>query len=148
MKKVLLAAMIILYAAGGYAQIGMPKELTCTERALNFSFSLGTKWKISTPKMGPAEVTREEPDYFPFWSLKHNEVTPEAYLLSLFEMPFNVETIGHSINQKNYTALSYHNSFRVMDKPRYLFPGINFSSPIIYKILKPDFLVNSISYNQ
>ena len=134
MKKVLLTAMIILYAAGVYAQGAMPKELTCTERAFNFSFSLGTKWKISTPKMGPAEVTREELDYFPAWSLKHNEVTPE--------------TFGRPTNQQNYAALSYHNIFSVTDKPKYLLPGINFNPPIVYKVLNPGFLVNSISYNQ
>jgi hypothetical protein len=125
MKKVLLIAIIILYAAGVYAQVGMPKELTCTERAFNFSFSLGTKWKISTPKMGPAEVTREELDYIPAWSLKHNEVTPE--------------TFGHPINQQNYATLSYYNIFRVTDKPKYLLPDINFSPPIVYKVLNPDF---------
>src|ERR1700761_569119 len=127
MKKVLLTAMIILYAAGVYAQVGMPKELTCTERAFNFSFSLGTKWKISTPKMGPAEVAREETDYFPVWTLKHNGLTSETHLLSLFEMPFNTEVLSHPINQQNYTAL-----FKVVDKHPFLLPGINFSPPIIY----------------
>ena len=131
MKKVLLTAMIILYAAGVYAQGAMPKELTCTERAFNFSFSLGTKWKISTPKMGPAEVTREELDYFPGWYLKSNEVM--------------TETFGHPINLQNYSTLYNYNIFKVTDKHQYLLPNINFSRPIIYK---PNFLVNSISYNQ
>ena len=131
MKKVLLTAMIILFTSGVYAQIEMPKELTCTERAFNFSFSLGTKWKISTPKMGPAEVTREELDYFPVWYLKSNEVA--------------TKTIEYPIIPQNYTARSYYNIFKVTDKHQYLLPNINFSRPIIYK---PNFLVNSISYNQ
>ena len=131
MKKIFLTAAIILVTANVYAQTGMPRELTCTEEAFNFSFSLGTKWKISTPKMGPAEVTSEELDYFPVWYLKHNEVA--------------TETIQYPVIPQNYTARSYYNIFRVTDKRQYLLPGINFSRPIIYK---PDFPVNSISYNQ
>jgi hypothetical protein len=143
MKNVLLTAIIILYAAGVYAQIEMPKELTCTERAFNFSFSLGTKWKIGTPKMGPAEVKSEELDYFPVWSLKPHGVKPETHLLSLFEMPVNAESRGYPIHQPNYTTF-----FKAADKPRVLLPGINFDSPTLYKIFNTDFPVKSISYNQ
>jgi hypothetical protein len=39
MKKIFIAAIIILFAAGVKAQIEMPRELTCTEEAFNFSFS-------------------------------------------------------------------------------------------------------------
>ena len=134
MKKVLLTAMIILYAAGVYAQGAMPKELTCTERAFNFSFSLGTKWKISTPKMGPAEVTSEELDYFPVWSLKFNNAATES--------------ISYPILQQNYIALSSCNIFKPVNKPQYLLPGVNFAPPAIYKISNTDLPVKSMSYNQ
>jgi len=43
MKKILVTAVIILVTAHVNAQTGMPKQLTCTEEAFNFSFSLGTK---------------------------------------------------------------------------------------------------------
>src|SRR6202012_851855 len=115
------------------ARVGMPRELTCTERAFNLSFSLGEKWKISTPKMGPAEVTREEPDYIPAWSLKHNDLTPGTHLLSLFEMSFNAESLGYPIHQQNYISPSYNNSFRAIDKSHCLLPNINFSLPINYR---------------
>ena len=148
MKKALLTAIIILFTSGVYAQIGMPKELTCTERAFNFSFSLGTKWKIGAPRMGPAEVTKEVPDYFTAWSLKYNEATPQTHLFSLMEMPFYTGALSYPINRQNYAALSYQNSFIVTDKPRYLLPGLNFSPSITPTILKPDFLINSNSRNQ
>jgi len=147
MKKILVAAAIILVTASVNAQTGMPRELTCTEEAFNFSFSLGTKWKLSTPKMGPVDVTSNEADYIPAWSLKHNYVTPETYL-PLAEKPLNVEALSYPVYQQNYAALSYYNSFSVIDKPRYLLPGINLSHPIFYKVLWPDFLVNSISYGR
>ncbi len=143
MKKILVTAVIILVAANVNAQTGMPKELTCTEEAFNFSFSLGTKWKLSAPKMGPVEVTGSGPDYMPAWSLKHNDAAPETHLLPLVEKPLNVEALSYPVNQQNYVPLSYYNSFSVMDKPKYLLPAINLSPLIIYKVLWPNFLVNS-----
>jgi hypothetical protein len=140
MKKILVPAIIILFTASVKAQTAAPNELNCTERAFNFSFSLGSKWKLSAPKMGPSEVTREELDYFPAWALKHNDATPEP------QMPFNVRPLGYTINQQNYAALFYHNSFSVKDKPAYLLPGLSFSPPINYTILKPDFLVSPIGH--
>jgi hypothetical protein len=147
MKKILVTAVIILVTANVNAQTGMPKELTCTEEAFNFSVSLGTKWKLNAPKMGPIEVTRSEFDYIPAWSLQHNDVTPETYLLPLVEKPLNVEALSFPVNQQNYAPLFYYNSFSPIDKPKYLLPGINLNPSIIYKVLWPNFLVNSMSYN-
>ena len=123
MKKILVTALIILVAANANAQMGMPKELTCTEEAFNFSFSLGTKWKFSTPKMGPVEVTSSGLDYIPAWYLKYNNITPETHLLPLVAKPLKVEALSY----QNYAPLSNYNIVSVMDKPKYLLPGANFS---------------------
>ena len=147
MKKTFVAAVIILFIAKVNAQTGMPQELTCTERAFNFSFSLGTNWKLSAPKMGPVEVTRDGLDYIPAWSLKHSNVTTETHLFLLVEKPLNVEALSYPINQQSYAPLPYYNRFNVMDKPKYLLPGINLRPSIIYKVSRPNFLVNSISYS-
>ena len=147
MKKILFTAIIILFTAHVYAQTGMPKELTCTEEAFNFSISLGTKWKFSAPKMGPVEVTNNGPGYIPAWSLKYTNATPETLLLPLVEKPLNVEALSYLINQQNYAPLSYYNSFSIMDKPKYLLLGINLGPSIIYKVLPTNVLVNSTSYN-
>jgi len=56
MKLVFTIAIIVLLNAAARAQTGMPQSLSCTETAFNFSFSLGTKWKFSAPKMGPVDV--------------------------------------------------------------------------------------------
>lgn len=125
MRKIIIAAIIILVTNNVNAQPGMPKELTCTEEAFNVSFSLGTKWKLSAPKMGPVEAIRREPDYIPAWSLKHNDVTPETLLLPLAEKPLNVETFRYAVNRQNYAPLFYYNSFGTVDKLNVLF----FSSP-------------------
>lgn len=146
MKKILATAVIILVTAHVNAQTGMPQALTCTERAFNFSFSLGTKWKLVAPKMGPVEVTRSGPDCDPAWSLKLNNVMPEAHLLPLVEKPFNVEALGYPVNRQNYVPLSYYNSFGIMDEPDYLLPGFKLRPSIIYKVVWPNFLGNSISY--
>jgi hypothetical protein len=146
MKKILVTAVIILVTANVNAQTGMPKELTCTEEAFNFSFSLGTKWKLSAPKMGPVEAMSSGPDYIPAWCLKHNNVTSETYLLLLVEKPLNVEALSYPINLQNYAPLSYYNNFSVTDKLKYLLPGINLGPPIIYKVLRPNLLVTSMSY--
>ena len=79
MKKAIFTAAIVLLTVGVYAQntgTGMPKELTCTEKAFNFSFSVGSKLQLSKPKMGPVEAASYETDYMPAWALKA-KVTPE-----------------------------------------------------------------------
>jgi hypothetical protein len=148
MKKILVTAAIILVTAGVNAQTGMPKQLTCTEEAFNFSFSLGTKWKLSVPKMGPVEVTGSELDYIPAWYLKQYNMTHETPLLPLVEKPLNVEALSYPTNQQNYAPLFYYNNFSVTNKPEYLLPAFDLSPLIIYKVLWPNFLVNSTSYGR
>ena len=82
MKRILVTAVIISFAAGVKAQGSAPKELTCTEEAFNFSFSLGSKWKLSPPKMGPAEFLRDDPEYTPLLRLNIKDVPPQTRLLS------------------------------------------------------------------
>ena len=133
MKKILVTIVnFILVAANVKAQTGMPKELTCTEEAFNFSVSLGTKWKFTAPKMGPVEVTNSGPGYIPAWYLKYNNATPETYLLPFVEEPSNVEGLIYPADRQNYAPLFYYNSFNVTAKPEYLLPCINLSPSIIY----------------
>jgi len=146
MKKILVTAVIILVIAKVNAQTGMPQALTCTERAFNFTFSLGTKWKLSAPKMGPVEVKRDVPDYIPVWPLKQNKAVPGTYLLPSPEKPFNVQALIYPVNRQNYAPLSYYNSFGIMDKAKYLLPDTNQGPPVIYKVLWPNLLVNSTNY--
>jgi len=141
MKKLHVTAIIILFATSVNAQIGMPKELTCTEEAFNFSFSVGTKWKLSSPKMGPAEIIRNEPGDLSAWSFKNGEVTPEKHSLPIFNNRFS-SGLGLPVNQQNHFPLTYPNMSNVMDEHAYPFPAIDFSSLINYTIWKPGFLVN------
>ncbi len=69
MKSILATAIFLLFAAGIHAQTGMPQSLSCTETAFNFSFSLGTKWKFSMPKMGPEDI-RKMDNEVPAWAFK------------------------------------------------------------------------------
>jgi hypothetical protein len=55
LKTLSLILASILLALSARAQTGRPQELACTERAFNFSFSLGLKWKMTAAKMGPVE---------------------------------------------------------------------------------------------
>ena len=119
MKLILATAIITMFTTGIYAQAGMPKELTCTETAFNFSFSLGTKWKLSSPKMGPVGIGGNERDYIPAWSLKTHEMALEIHFLS------------------------HDTSYRTKDEPKYLLPVINFNPSINYKLPEPYFPVNS-----
>jgi hypothetical protein len=96
--------------------------------------------------MGPVEVANSGTEYIPAWYLKNYIVTPETHLLPLVEKPLNVEALSYPVNQQNYAPLSYYNGFSIMDKPKYLLPGINLSHSIIYEVLRPNFLVNSASY--
>jgi len=143
MKKIFITAIIILVSAGVYAQAGMPKELTCTEEAFNFSVSLGTKWKFSAPKMGPVDIVGNEPDYIPSLALRINNIAPKTHFSPLFAMPLNTENVDYPTNQQASTLLAYRNSFNVMYKPAYLLPIINFNPFISYNMPKPIFTVNS-----
>ena len=146
MKKIIVTTVIILFIARVNAQSGMPRELTCTEEAFNFSFSLGTKWKLSAPKMGPVKITESWSDYIPGWSLKPDDATPETRWLPSAKKPANVEALNYSITQQNYASLFYYRCLSVMDQPAYLFPGIKWSPSINYKLLWADVRLNSTGY--
>jgi len=127
MKKIGFIAVIVLFATSAHAQTGMPQELTCTEKAFNFSFSVGTKWKFVEPKMGPVEASTYQPDNIPALALKINNVTPETYLLPVAKM---------AVPQQSYIPASYINSFKTS------LPDINFTPPLNYTLLKPGVTAN------
>lgn len=119
MKGILITAIMISVAAGVKAQAGMPKELTCTEEAFNFSFSLGSKWKLSTPKMGPAEILRYDPKYTPLWRLNIKDAAPQN------QLPLKT--------QPNNIPLFHFPGFIMPNKLYMLMPKLNFkpaSTPI------------------
>ncbi len=123
MKRILITAIIISFAAGVKAQAGMPKELTCTEEAFNFSFSLGSKWKLSTPKMGPAEILRSDPEYTPLWRLNIKDAPPQN--------PFLTKT------QQNNAPSFHYSGLNLPNKPYELVPMLNFSPQINYTNKNP-----------
>ena len=89
MKSILATVIILLFAAGVHAQTGMPQSLSCTETAFNFSFSLGTKWKFSVPKMGPVDI-RKMDNELPAWAFKLKAAKVDT-------------TKPPALNLKNYT---------------------------------------------
>src|ERR1700744_527444 len=94
MKNLILTAALILLFISVKAQsteIGAPKELTCTEKAFNFSFAVGQKLKLSSAKMGPLEAASYETDYIPAWALKAKAIKPEKYSAALLT-PNGVKT--------------------------------------------------------
>lgn len=113
MKRILITAVVVLFAVSVKAQAGMPKELTCTEEAFNFSFSLGSKWKLSPPKMGPAEILRNDPKYTPLWRLNIKDVSPQNCLVPK--------------TQQNNALLFHNPGPNLLNKPNELMPKINFS---------------------
>ena len=123
MKRILITAIIILFAVGVKAQAGMPKELTCTEEAFNFSFSLGSKWKLSPPKMGPAEFLRDDPEYTPLLRLNIKDVPPQGNLLSK--------------TQQNNVPLFHYSGLNLPNKPYELVPKLNFNPQIDYTNQNP-----------
>jgi hypothetical protein len=101
--KVIWAAALILWTAGVKAQTGMPQALTCTERAFNFSFSLGSNWKLGAPKMGPVESVYYLPEQTLLW---HSKVKWHPFL-------------NRPVADTSRTKLS--------GKSRALFPGLHFT---------------------
>ena len=130
MKKIFITPIIILSVISVYAQSAAPKELTCTEEAFNFSISLGSKWKLGAPKMGPAEILRDDPAYIPGWSFKNRRVESEAIEQPLFATVFNTTNPVYSNRQ---SANPY--SLKIVDKLKNLFPsrplvGVPASQPL------------------
>jgi hypothetical protein len=123
MKRILITAVIISFAVCVKAQAGMPKELTCTEEAFNFSFSLGSKWKLSTPKMGPAEFLRYDPEYTPLLHLNIKDLPPQSTLASK--------------TQQSNAPLFHYSGLNLLNKPYELMPKLNFSPLINYTNQNP-----------
>jgi hypothetical protein len=134
MKKLLIAAIVML---GTFRVSAQPQLLSCTETAFNFSFSLGSRLKISTPQMGPAEILRDEYDFIPGWSLKVNYVAPETHLLTAVKLSFNTANPGYMINQPKHNPLPYLSDFGLLDKSRYSSPVFNFTPTSNYLIFYP-----------
>jgi len=114
MKNLLVFVFVVLFTANLKAQdtgTGAPKELTCTEKAFNFSFSVGQKLKISAAKMGPLEAASYQTDYMPAWALKVNAVKAE---------------------QASPSASLPVNSFKVSNNNKNLFPSVDFSQSGFY----------------
>ena|ERR1700761_3050163 len=118
MKRILIIAIMSSFAVGVKAQGSAPKELTCTEEAFNFSFSLGSKWKLSPPKMGPAEILRNDPEYTPLWHFNIKDAPTQSHLLSKA--------------QQNNASLFHYPGFSMPNKPNELMPKISFSPLINY----------------
>jgi hypothetical protein len=83
LKTLFLILVSSLFAVNARAQTGVPQELTCTERAFNLSFSLGSKWKLTSPKMGPVESREYVPGNNMLW---RTPSIPESRP-SLFKIP-------------------------------------------------------------
>lgn len=113
MKRLLVLSTIIFLALSGHAQTGMPKELTCTETAFNFSFSLGSGWKLGAPKMGPVEILDHDVDYNPLWHLKVKDVMVQTNLSPFLPGPF---------------AVQKHEGLSLLREPQFLFPKPNFEA--------------------
>jgi hypothetical protein len=121
MKKIFIAVIIILFAGSASAQTAAPKELTCTEEAFNFNISLGSKWRLSTPKMGPPEIIKDDPGFIPGWSFKVSHGASEPAAQSLFKKMLNT---GNSLYTKqNYISVSSPYSLKIADKLKNLFPA-------------------------
>lgn len=123
MKRIVITAIMISFAAGVKAQAGMPRELTCTEEAFNFSFSLGSKWKLVTPKMGPAEILRNGLEYTPLWRLNIKNAAPQNHLLPK--------------TQQNNAPLFHYSGPGWLNTPFELMPKISFSPQIKYTYQNP-----------
>jgi hypothetical protein len=81
MKKILLAAFLLLLADGVKAQVGgTPRELTCTEEAFTFKANIGSGWHFS---MGPPETAKIVTAYAPALAFKSIEETPKSSSLSI-----------------------------------------------------------------
>jgi hypothetical protein len=121
MKTIFLAIFFTLWISGIHAQTGMPQELTCTERAFNFTFSLGSNWKFTGAKMGPVESNYYVPENFLNYRLKIKNPAPENYTLSEA--------------QKKKTSL--------FNSKIFVLPKMDFQIPVYYTM--PQLFYNQVS---
>jgi len=132
MKNLLLPIVIILVAITARAQdTGMPKELTCTERAFNFSVGIGTGWKFTIPKMGPVEAPKSfDMGNNPAWGTKVNPTTYETGLTESYW--------SNIVHLQNDASAVYFNKTKANAMPGCLFPVIKFGPIVKSSILWPD----------
>ena len=137
MKKLLITASILLLTVNLNAQVGMPRELTCTEEAFTFSASLGSGWKFTTPKMGPVETIENNPYIILSWSLK----TKDETLLLHGTFPN-----AHDLNQQKDVQSIYLNKLKFLHGLNHTITPSYFSRPINYNLIDPGFLMNRNPY--
>jgi len=124
MKKIILIAIISLFAVGVNAQSAGPNELHCTEEAFTFRTDIRQGWHFSAPIMGPQEVANYGRD----WNFKSID--------ALSELPLNIEEPidADSFNQlialqaRNTTLYSLLYHVKLADQLKYLSP-YNFQYP-------------------
>ncbi|HEX4373469.1 MAG TPA: hypothetical protein VHZ50_09235, partial [Puia sp.] len=134
MKKLFITGIMLLLTISLYAQVGMPRELSCTEEAFTFSTSLGAKWKISTPRMGPVETMENSPYDIQSWSIKATNKMPETPEPLLYRSLSNAFNLNYHFD--NFDRLKFP------DKLNYRVTQSYFSRSINYNLVKPDFLNN------
>jgi hypothetical protein len=138
MKKLFITGIMLLLSISLYAQVGMPRELSCTEEAFTFSTSLGAKWKISTPRMGPVETMENSPYDIQSWSIKATNKMPETPEPLLYGKLFNASNSNHQFY--NFNNLKFPDELNYTVNPSY------FSRPINYSLVRPGFLINLNQY--
>jgi hypothetical protein len=140
MKNLLLTALVSLLVVGANAQIGAPKELTCTEEAVTFSTSIGSGWHFSKPLMGPADGIKSRPVYTDQSPFTAGELLLEIQDSPKAAIPFsaiNAETA------ENLYRPDHLFKFQLADKLDYTFPiAGNIWQPANYQFIKANFPAN------
>ncbi|WP_183561051.1 hypothetical protein [Mucilaginibacter sp. SP1R1] len=136
MKKLLLTTLGFLFAASVNAQIGGPKELTCTEEAFTFKARIGSSWHFSKPIMGYPEMVKHTSDFAPAPFPKLNAAGPKEQLL--VEKQFATVSSDRPIGliKAGNKLLPYQDNFQIQDKLNHLFPySNNFFQPGNYNTI-------------
>ncbi|HEX8023168.1 hypothetical protein [Mucilaginibacter sp.] len=79
MKKLILAAIVSLFAAGANAQTAQPMELNSTGQAITFNVSLTSMWRITMPRIGQVETEKIAASYttLPFYKFANQQATAQ-----------------------------------------------------------------------
>ncbi|WP_114936668.1 hypothetical protein [Mucilaginibacter endophyticus] len=124
MKKLILAAVVSLFAINTNAQMAQPQTLNTTEQAVTFTVNVTSMLKITMPRVGQAETAKLATAYttLPYYKFANQQQS------SSFSNPYSNEDIRISLHaMPNHTFIKTQDDIELSERLKVIFPLNSFA---------------------
>ena len=119
MKKLILAAVVSLFAINTNAQIAQPQTLNTTEQAVTFTVNITSMLKITMPRVGRAETAKLAETYttLPYYKFANQQQS------SSFKNPYSNDDIRISLYaMPNHMFIEARDNGQLTERLKAIFP--------------------------